>query len=135
MGMFPHTITVLNKVLRGDDVVYLPSVLSGTLFVRLSASTKSTTGLDPSNVVKVTIPMSVKAQKPFISSLQYAELSEDEKRGFFTLKEDDIIVKGIIALNEISLESINSNYEEKMVIKSVDTFDFGNLKHWQVGGA
>ena len=68
MGMFPHTITVLNKVLKGDDVVYLPSILSGTLFVRLSASTKSTTGLDPSNVVKVTIPMSVKAQKPFISS-------------------------------------------------------------------
>ena len=51
------------------------------------------------------------------------------------LKEDDIIVKGIVALNEISLESINNNYEEKMVIKSVDTFDFGNLKHWQVGGA
>ena len=79
--------------------------------------------------------MSVKAQKPFISSLQYAELSEEEKRGFFTLKEDDIIVKGIVALDEISLEAINSNYEEKMVIKSVDTFDFGNLQHWQVGGA
>ena len=95
----------------------------------------STTGLDPSNAVKVTIPMSVKAQKPFISSLQYAELSEEEKRGFFTLKEDDIIVKGTVALDEISLEAINSNYEEKMVIKSVDTFDFGNLQHWQVGGA
>lgn len=133
--MFPHTITVLNKVLKDDDVVYFPSVLNGTLFVRLAASSKSTTGLDPSNTVKVTIPMSVKSQKPFISSLQYAKLSEEEKRGFFTLKEDDIIVKGNISLEEISLEAINSNYEEKMVIKSVDTFDFGNLQHWQVGGA
>lgn len=135
MGMFPHTITVLNKVLKDDDVVYFPSVLMGTLFVRLAASSKSTTGLDPSNTVKVTIPMSVKSQKSFISSLQYAELSEEEKRGFFTLKEDDIIVKGKVDLDEISLEVINSNYEEKMVIKSVDTFDFGNLQHWQVGGA
>ena len=33
MKMFPHTVTVLNKVQNDDGVFYLPTVLSGVLYV------------------------------------------------------------------------------------------------------
>lgn len=135
MKMFPHTVTVLNKVQSDDGVVYLPTILSGVLYVTSRSSSKSTTGSDNKDDIKCTIPFKVNVDKQFISKLAYDKLSDDEKTKYWTLAKDDIIVKDILTESQISLKMINNNYDEKMVVSFVDTLDFGGLRHWQVGGA
>lgn len=135
MKMFPHTVTVLNKVQNDDGVLYLPTVLSGVLYVTSRSSSRSTTGSDNKDDIKCTIPFSVKVDKPFISRLDFDKLSNEEKAKYWTLTKEDIIVKDIISNSQLSLKTINSNYSEKMVVSFVDTLDFGGLRHWQVGGA
>lgn len=135
MNMFPHTVTVLNKVQNDDGVVYLPTVLSGVLYVTSRSSSKSTTGSDNKDDIKCTIPFKVNVDKQFINKLAYDKLSDIEKTKYWTLSKDDIIVKDILTESQISLKMINNNYDEKMVVSFVDTLDFGGLRHWQVGGA
>lgn len=135
MKMFPHTVTVLNKVQIDDGVVYLPTVLSGVLYVTSRSSYKSKTGSDNKDDIKCTIPFKVNVDKKFISKLSYDKLSNSEKTKYWTLSKDDIIVKDILTDSKISLKMINDTYAEKMVVSFVDTLDFGGLRHWQVGGA
>lgn len=135
MTMFPHTVTVLNKVQSNDGVLYLPTVLSGVLYVTSRSSSRSTTGFDNKDDIKCTIPFGVKVDKPFISRLDFDKLSDEEKAKYWTLTKEDIVVKDIIFNSQLSLKTINSNYSEKMVVSFVDTLDFGGLRHWQVGGA
>lgn len=135
MTMFPHTVTVLNKIESDDGVVYLPTVLEGVLYVTSRSSSRTTTGSDNKDDIKCTIPFKVKVSKPFISRLDYNKLSDDDKVKYWTLSKEDIIVKDIITDSQISLKMINSKYEDKMVVSFVDTLDFGGLRHWQVGGA
>ena len=135
MKMFPHTVTVLNKVPSDDGVVYLPTVLEGVLYVTSRSSSRTTTGSDNKDDIKCTIPFKVKVDKPFISRLDYNKLSDDVKSKYWTLSKEDIIVKDIITESQISLKMINNTYDEKMVVSFVDTLDFGGLRHWQVGGA
>ena len=135
MKMFPHTVTVLNKVQSDDGVVYLPTILRGVLYVTSRSSSKSTTGSDNKDDIKCTIPFKVNVDKQFISKLAYDKLSDDEKTKYWTLAKDDIIVKDILTESQISLKMVNNNYDEKMVVSFVDTLDFGGLRHWQVGGA
>lgn len=135
MTMFPHTITVLNKIESDDGVFYLPTVLEGVLYVTSRSSSRTTTGSDNKDDIKCTIPFKVKVDKSFISRLDYNKLSDDDKVKYWTLSKEDIIVKDIITDSQISLKMINSKYEDKMVVSFVDTLDFGGLRHWQVGGA
>lgn len=137
MTMFPHTVTVLNKVESDDGVVYYPTILSGVLYVTTRSSSRTTTGSDNKDDIKCTIPfkVTVKDDKSFISRMEYNKLPDDMKPEFWTLSKDDIIVKDVIFDSQISLKLINSNYNEKMVVSFVDTLDFGSLQHWHVGGA
>lgn len=135
MTMFPHTVTVLNKIESDDGVFYLPTILEGVLYVTSRSSSRTTTGSDNKDDIKCTIPFKVKVGKPFISRLDYNKLSDDDKVKYWTLSKEDIIVNDIITGSQISLKMINSKYEDKMVVSFVDTLDFGGLRHWQVGGA
>lgn len=135
MTMFPHTVTVMNKVDTYDGVVYKPSVLVGVLFTSKKASSKILEGLGNKNTMQCTIPFGVVCDKPFTDPLVYSKLTEEEKDNYWTLREDDIIIKSIITDSSLTLKKISSVYDRKMVVLSVDTLDFGSLQHWQVGGA
>ena len=135
MTMFPHTITVLNKVESDDGVFYIPTVLRGVLYVTSRSSSRTTTGSEIKDDIKCTIPFKVEVNKPFISRLDYNKLSDTDKVNYWTLSKEDIIVKDTIIDSQISLKMINSKYEDKMVVSFVDTLDFGGLRHWNLGGA
>ena len=70
----------------------------------------------------------------FVDGLTYNRLSADEKVNKWTLRKDDIIVKGIVD-SQISKKDLVSNYPYQMTITRVNTNDFGSLKHWFIGGA
>lgn len=135
MRMFPHKVTVLNRVEDDDGVSYIATVLSGVLYVTSRSSSRSTTGSDNKDDVKCTIPFNVSVDKEFIGKLEYDKLPINEKSKYWTLAKEDVIVKDVVGEDKISLKTLNSKYENKMVISFVDTLDFGSLKHWHVGGA
>ena len=91
MKMFPHTVTVLNKVQDDDGVFYLPTILRGVLYVTSRSSSKSTTGSDNKDDIKCTIPFKVNVDKNFVNKLEYDKLTNDEKVNNWTLSKDDII--------------------------------------------
>lgn len=135
MDMFPHTITVMNKVESDDGAVYLPSTIKGVLYVSFKTSAKDVTGVSGNNTIKCTIPMSITSQKPYLSKREYDALPATDKPDYFTLAPDDVIVKGVISSVENSLNAINNLCEERFVIKNIDVLDYGMLSHWQVGGS
>ena len=137
MSSFPHIVTVLNKVSTGDEVIYLPTILDGVLYVTSRSSSKSSTGSENKDDIKCTIPFRVNVveSKTFTDRKTFDDLPEEEKPKYWTLTKDDIIVKDIIVDPQISLRDVNRMYPERMVVSYVNTYDFGALRHWMVGGA
>lgn len=135
MSMFPHTITVMNMIEDDDGKVYVPCVIKGVLYVKSNSVSKTLYGTDNTNKIMCTIPFSSNQSKPFIDALDYGKLSDRDKRLYFTLRKDDIIIKGEVSDTELSSKTAHSTYNDSFTVGSVDTFDFGSLKHWQVGGA
>ena len=135
MTMFPHVVTILNKVSANDTVYYIPTRLVGVLYGTSRSSSPSTTGKDNKDDVTCTIPFKVRSTKPYASKGIYKRFTEIEKHSFWTLDKGDIIVKGEVYEDELSLNTINELYEEKMIISSVAVHDYGALKHWLIGGA
>lgn len=74
-------------------------------------------------------------EKQFLPPVEYNQLKEPIRGSYWTLRKDDIIVHGDVTENDITLKFVNNNYDKKLIISFVDTFDFGSLKHWLVGGA
>ena len=134
LGMFPHVVTILNKVEDDDGVMYYPTIVDKALYVNIDNSKSSLTGIDTGDSVKVTIPFSVGVFQSFVDGLTYNRLSVDEKVNKWTLRKDDIIVKGIVE-SPISKKDLVSTYPYQMTITRVNTNDFGSLKHWFIGGA
>lgn len=134
LGMFPHVVTILNKVEDDDGVMYYPTIVDKALYVNIDNSKSSLTGIDTGDSVKVTIPFSVGVFQSFVDGLTYNRLSVDEKVNKWTLRKDDIIVKGIVD-SPISKKDLVSTYPYQMTITRVNTNDFGSLKHWFIGGA
>lgn len=134
LGMFPHVVTILNKVEDDDGVMYYPTIVDKALYVNIDNSKSSLTGIDTGDSVKVTIPFSVGVFHSFVDGLTYNRLSVDEKVNKWTLRKDDIIVKGIVD-SPISKKDLVSTYPYQMTITRVNTNDFGSLKHWFIGGA
>ena len=134
LGMFPHVVTILNKVEDDDGVMYYPTIVDKALYVNIDNSKSSLTGIDTGDSVKVTIPFSVGVFQSFVDGLTYNRLSVDEKVNKWTLRKDDIIVKGVVD-SPISKKDLVSTYPYQMTITRVNTNDFGSLKHWFIGGA
>ena len=134
LGMFPHVVTILNKVEDDDGVMYYPTIVDKALYVNIDNSKSSLTGIVTGDSVKVTIHFSVGVFQSFVDGLTYNRLSVDEKVNKWTLRKDDIIVKGIVE-SPISKKDLVSTYPYQMTITRVNTNDFGSLKHWFIGGA
>ena len=134
LGMFPHVVTILNKVEDDDGVMYYPTIVDKALYVNIDNSKSSLTGIDTGDSVKVTIPFNVGVFQSFVDGLTYNSSSVDEKVNKWTLRKDDIIVKGIVD-SPISKKDLVSTYPYQMTITRVNTNDFGSLKHWFIGGA
>lgn len=61
----------------------------------------------------------------------------EDKEGFWTLQNGDIIVKGLVEdVIDPSFKptTLKAKYDDVLVISSVDTMDFGSLsmQHWKV---
>ncbi len=104
--MFPHEMTLYHRTEEDGAVKWSRSVVQGVLWENLASITLRKTGITPEDKVQVYIPM------------PGAEVSEK-----------DIIVKGIC---DTQIQKSSKEIPDGMYVTSVETYDYGNLKHWRV---
>lgn len=129
--MFPHTITVFNKVEDGDDTVYYPTVLRKTLFSYKTVKTTSNEGVLIEGNTLVVIPSSFISSKNFISIKDYNLVEGTDRDNVFTLNNEDIVVKGRYEGKALTKRDIFGIFSEVATVVGVKTYDYG-LKHWSL---
>lgn len=154
---FPHTVTLYNTrqetVVDGLDwketTVNYITVLNGVLLDASKASNVRASGLDGADAVNLYVPFDVEAvdgitgePKEYIGPVDFWLLSDEEKANYWTLTtgQDSWFVKGE-ALPAPSWpddqirELIEGVYDDVYNVTKVDVKDFGNLQHFEIGGA
>lgn len=147
MSMFPHTVTIYNvssefdKESFEDKMVNHVTILRGVLLDASKAVNVRTSGLEGADSVNLYIPFNVKAvdgvtgaEKRYVGPLEF--WSAEDKTGLWTLSTggNSFFVKGEAVEPEASVELIEMKYDGVYDITKVDEKDFGQLKHWEVGG-
>lgn len=99
---FPHYMTIYHK----DGDTWTRTVIRGVLWENLAGILLRKTGTAAEDKAQVYIPM------PNIE-----------------VAEKDIIVKGICTKE---IQKSSKEIPEGLYVTTVETFDYGNLKHWRV---
>ncbi|MDU7338606.1 MAG: hypothetical protein E7L17_10890 [Clostridium sp.] len=129
--IWPHTVTLYNYTKAG----YNRTVLRGVLWEDTKSKNVNKSGSAAVDSVQVFIPLDVDS-----GGVVY-KLPADYQTapaGLWTMqaKAKDFIVKGecpFIPAPGGSIAELTQNYDA-LTITSVATFDYGGLKHWEVGG-
>lgn len=143
MTMFPHTVTVYNTSENSAtfEVENHITVLSGVFYDSSKAVNVRESGLASADSVNLIIPFGAEAtdgvtgeKKTYLPPKEY-ETAVDKSK-YWTIKTDDcFFVKGKVVRPGLSFQQINSSFDYVHKVTTVDMKDFGNLKHWEVGGA
>lgn len=144
MSMFPHTVTVYNT---GDEDpatferVSNITVLRGVFYDSRKAANVRESGMTNADSVNLIIPFDVEAvngvtgdPQTFLSPKEYETAMDKDKH--WTIKPSDcFFVKGEVVRPGLSFQEINASFDYVHNVTTVDEKDYGNLKHWEVGGA
>ena len=144
MSMFPHTVTVYNT--PEDPVTFETvnhiTVLRGVFYDASKAVNVRESGLANADSVNMIIPFSVEAAdgvsgepQTYLLPKEYESATDKEK--YWTIKTGNecFFVKGKVVRPDGSFQEINNAFDNVHRVTSVDEKDFGNLKHWEIGGA
>lgn len=151
MNMFPHTVTVYNKV--EDETtgaaIYNITILRGVFLDISKGANVMKSGLVSADSATLYIPMSIKAinadtgeEQTFVNQKEYERLAQSMRHGYWTLRPggssssvDCFFVKGELTENT-SFSDLKNRYDDVYDVSTVDTKDFGSksMWHWEVGG-
>lgn len=145
MSMFPHTVTVY---LPGDEdpvtfkkITHI-TVLEGVFYDSSKAVNVRESGLTNADSVNMLIPFYVKAtngetgeEQTYLPPKEYDTAMDKEKHWTIRSSDDCFFVKGKVVRPGLSFQEINAAFDNVHRVNVVDEKDFGNLKHWEVGGA
>lgn len=150
MSMFPHTVTVYNvtaevdKVAMKEIITRQATVLHGVLLDASKAVNVRTSGLEGADAVNLYIPLDVEAVAPeseqkrvYVEPWEYFRATD--KSGLWTLSisgkaGESYFVKGEIVREDLDRDKLEAMVDDCYTVTKVDEKDFGNLRHWQVGG-
>lgn len=148
MSMFPHIVTIYNVFTTTDEEtledrqVNHITILSGVFCDAKKAENIQGVGLTNADSVNLIIPLDVEAVdgvtgegQTHLPPLEY-EASEEKDR-YWTIQPGDscFFVKGKVIQPDMSFQEINASFDDVHKVTSVNTMDFGSLRHWEVGGA
>ena len=122
--MYPHTITVINRKKVGRETLYYPTTLKGVHFQdKQGVKTGNTTHVTDNNGY-VQIPHILDG---YLEPHKWEELTVPD--GYWTLKENDFIVKG----DTINLEAPQDTVGAR-TIDSIENIDYSIFisKHFGV---
>lgn len=149
--MFPHTVTIYNAAVEYDDDYNETlrnhiTVLRGVLLDESKAANVRTSGLEGADAAILYIPFTVDAvdgitgeKRKFIPPLEFWRL--EDHSGYWTIstgsgKRDSssFFIKGEVVEPERDRDFLEGAYDSVYSVTKVDEKDFGDLKHWEVGG-
>jgi len=118
-----------NKADRSDS--YKKTILYGVFWEETKGSNVLKSGLMSADSIKVFIP-----HNPHKASYQEPKAFTGNQSGW-TLQREDIIVKGIIADEFVSVADLQKRFDNVHMITNIDNLDFGspNMRHFKVGGS
>ena len=140
--MFPHTVTVYTITENPEtaDVTTNITVVTGVLFDGSKAANVRTSGLDGADAVNLYIPFDAVSvdgvtgeDKAYIQPRAFAAALD--KSGYWTMDPGNtFLVKRGVVNPDLTFQEISRRYDNGHLITKVDTKDFGNLQHFEVGG-
>lgn len=151
MNMFPHTVTVYNKV--EDETtgaaIYNITILRGVFLDISKGANVMKSGLVSADSATLYIPMSIKAinadtseEQKFVGQKEYERLAQSDLHEYWTLRTggssstvDCFFVKGEVT-EKSGFNDLKNRYDDVYDVSTVDTKDFGSMSmwHWEVGG-
>lgn len=128
------SLTVYNRVIIDKEARYQRTVIKKAFFQEKQASNRLVSGFQEADKVITLIPINHKATRKYKPFKEFN--NEKDKENYFTLQNEDIIVKGDVdyEIKGDSLKEIEKLYPI-FRITSVDTYDFGSkhMQHIKVG--
>lgn len=152
MNMFPHTVTVYNKVEdeTTGSAIYNITILRGVFLDISKGANVMKSGLVSADSATLYIPMSIKAinadtgeEQKFVGQKEYERLAQSDLHEYWTLRTggssstvDCFFVKGEVA-EKSGFNDLKNRYDDVYDVSTVDTKDFGSksMWHWEVGGS
>ena len=146
MTMFPHTVTLYNVFIEEDKdynetFINHITILRGVLLDASKAVNVRSSGLEGADAVNLYIPFSVEAvdgitgePKRYTGPLEFWRRAD--KSELWTLSDggNTFFIKGEAVEPTATVELIEMKYDGVYNVTKIDEKDFGNLKHWEVGG-
>lgn len=146
MTMFPHTVTLYNVFIEEDKdynetFINHITILRGVLLDASKAVNVRSSGLEGADAVNLYIPFSVEAvdgvtgePKRYTGPLEFWQRAD--KSELWTLSDggNTFFIKGEAVEPTATVELIEMKYDGVYNVTKIDEKDFGNLKHWEVGG-
>lgn len=137
--IYNANITIVNRKRDSErNEVLIPTVIK---CVAWHSSHDATGGNSVSShdVVKVRIPIDADfGEKTYVPRVVYDAMSVEEAKGYWTLAERDIVVRGEVTEEEVTQTKLAEQFPELFLINSYsDNTDLGTdaIKHWRVGGS
>jgi hypothetical protein len=129
-------MTLFNAYVESGAQKYQRTQIEGVKFEFRKAANVIKSGLLAADSVTVYIPLGV-ADDYLKPKVWMALVS---KSGYWTLKEGDYMVKGLVSdeiTTSFTITSLKAKYDDVVQIRSVDTMDTGSLSihHYQVGAS
>lgn len=122
-------VTIYNKYIENRETKYKKSYIKNVHWEDSEGFNILQSGLTSADKSKIYIP--------FYSCEDYKTPIEFKKsKEGFTLKSEDVIVKGLIKDEFTTVKDLEKNHDYVRLITTVDVRDYGseNMKHFEVGG-
>lgn len=130
-------ITIYNRKRRGRDSVLIPTVIRDASWFYGRRAAKGQF-IDSDDSYQIRIPFGADTSgKAYIDPARYAEMTEEEAEGYWTIQIDDIVLKGEYSsqvtdereLRELTGDLFVVNTFADNTIRGSDA-----VKHWRIGG-
>lgn len=139
--MYKDICTVYSKYIepKTQNTFYFRTVLRGVQWSSGKGANVIKSGIASADALTVYIRPSC-ANKSFLSPVEFAKRTNDKMGEFWTLKNQDIIVKGDIPYEyspgENPLQILQKDYDDVFVITNVDDRRVGSpqIDHFEVWG-
>ncbi len=131
-------ITLYNRYYENNIIKYKKCYIYDVNWQGKQAITVSDKGLNSADLTKIYIPFEYKSEDIYLKPKDFEKLQN--KEGFFTIQNKDIVVKGIVdfeltGVRPNNLEYLQHLYDNVAIIDSVIANDNGSsyMQHWEVG--
>ncbi len=126
--LFPHTITVFNRISEDDDTeTYAKALVSNVLFVKDENTARNKLGLANADTVTVYVPQDCReaSGKMLVDAAMYEQLQD--KSSSYCYRKGDYICFGDVSLDNLSINELKNITENVFEITGLADYRFGGL--------